>query len=294
MTEEKNSKALKVLTAVLTLGIIALGIYTVSFYMENQEKITRLETEKAGLEDDLNELIVKYDDAIATNDVMAKDLYEAKQRIETLLDSIQGMDKANYTVIRRFRNQINQLEREKERLFKTVDSLSKQNTRLANAVETSQTQLQQRIIYSDSVAQQNAILNEKISEGAKLQLTRLTGEGVIIKSSGDIVNTQRHRRTDKVRTCFNIGKNLITEPGDKALYIQVINPKNNLLGPSNTITFGEKVLQYSEKTTVFYENEDVDVCLLIDTEEKNIMSGIYTVNVFLDAELLASSSFDLK
>lgn len=294
MTEEKNSKALKVLTAVLTLGIIALGIYTVSFYMENQEKITRLETEKAGLEDDLNELIVKYDDAIATNDVMAKDLYEAKQRIETLLDSIQGMDKANYTVIRRFRNQINQLEREKERLFKTVDSLSKQNTRLANAVETSQTQLQQRIIYSDSVAQQNAILNEKISEGAKLQLTRLTGEGVIIKRSGDIVNTQRHRRTDKVRTCFNIGKNLITEPGDKALYIQVINPKNNLLGPSNTITFGEKVLQYSEKTTVFYENEDVDVCLLIDTDEKNIMSGIYTVNVFLDAELLASSSFDLK
>lgn len=294
MTEEKNSKALKVLTAVLTLGIIALGIYTVSFYMENQEKITRLETEKAGLEDDLNELIVKYDDAIATNDVMAKDLYEAKQRIETLLDSIQGMDKANYTVIRRFRNQINQLEREKERLFKTVDSLSKQNTRLANAVETSQTQLQQRIIYSDSVAQQNAILNEKISEGAKLQLTRLTGEGVIIKRSGDIVNTQRHRRTDKVRTCFNIGKNLIAEPGDKALYIQVINPKNNLLGPSNTITFGEKVLQYSEKTTVFYENEDVDVCLLIDTDEKNIMSGIYTVNVFLDAELLASSSFDLK
>ena len=294
MTEEKNSKALKILTAVLTLGIIALGIYTVSFYMENQEKISQLETEKAGLEEDLNELIVKYDDAIETNDIMSKDLYEAKQRIVNLLDSIKGIDKANYTVISRFRSQIRQLEKEKERLFKTVDSLSKQNIRLANAVETSQTELRQRIVYSDSIAQQNALLNEKITEGAKLQLTRLTGEGVIIKKSGDIVNTQRHRRTDKIRTCFNIGKNLIAEPGDKMLYIQVINPKNNLLGKNNSMKFGDKELRYSEETTVSYDNKDVDVCLLIDTLPNNVMSGIYTINVFLDDMLLGSSSFDLK
>lgn len=47
MTEEKNSKALKILTAVLTIGIIALGVYTMKFYNENQQTISRLENEKA-------------------------------------------------------------------------------------------------------------------------------------------------------------------------------------------------------------------------------------------------------
>ena len=91
MTEEKNSKALKILTAVLTIGIIALGVYTMKFYNENQQTISRLENEKADLESDLSELIIKYDTAISKNDVMAKDLYEAKQRIERLLDSIKGL-----------------------------------------------------------------------------------------------------------------------------------------------------------------------------------------------------------
>jgi uncharacterized protein YoxC len=294
MTEEKNSKALKILTAVLTIGIIALGVYTMKFYNENQQTISRLENEKADLESDLSDLIIKYDTAISKNDVMAKDLYEAKQRIERLLDSIKGLDNTNYAAISRFRNQIKKLEREKDQLFKTVDSLSRQNQRLATAVDSTNSVLKERIVLTDSLVQQNEILNEKVAAGSKMQLTKLAAEGVIIKNSGDIANTKRHRRTDKIRTCFTIAKNLIAEPGEKKLYAQIINPKNNLIGDNKQEMFEEKVLMYSATTKVFYENEELDICILIDADENNIISGVYQVNIFQDADLLATTSFTLK
>ncbi len=294
MTEEKNSKALKVLTAVLTLGIIALGIYTMRFYTENQKSISRLEDEKKVLEEDLSELIVKYDAALATNDFMAKDLYQAKQRIEKLLDSIENIDNANYSTISKFRTQIRRLEKEKDKLFFTLDSLSKRNQRLVTVVDSTKSILQQRNVYADSLTQENLLLNKKINEGARLQLSKLTGEGVVAKSSGTLMNTQRHRRTDKIRACFSITKNSIAEQGNRLLLVQIINPKNNIIGKRETKTFGDKVLVYSEETTVFYENNNVDICTLVDAAKEDIIPGIYTVNVFSDAELLSSNTFTLK
>ena len=48
-------------------------------------------------------------------------------------------------------------------------------------------------------------------------------------SNGKIIDTQRSRRADKIRICFELAPNKIAEKGNKLLYIQVINPKNNLL-----------------------------------------------------------------
>jgi uncharacterized protein YuzE len=58
--------------------------------------------------------------------------------------------------------------------------------------------------------------------------------------------------------------------------------------------FEEKVLMYSATTKVFYENEELDICILVDADENNIISGVYQVNIFQDADLLATTSFTLK
>jgi len=294
MTEEKNSRALKVLTAVLTLGIIALGIYTMRFYTENQKTISRLENEKTVLENDLNDQIIKYDTAIASNDIMAKDLYEAKQRIERLLDSIENFENTNYSTISKFRLQIKRLEREKDRLFSTVDSLSKQNKRLTTVVDSTTNALQKRNVYADSLVQENSLLTDKINEGARLQVGKLLGEGINVKSSGKLMNTQRHRRTDKFRACFSLTKNSIAEPGNRVILIQIINPKNNIIGKREMKNFGDKTIIFSDETTVFYENDNLDICNLVDANKEDIIPGNYIVNIFSEAELLSTSTFKLK
>ena len=54
--------------------------------------------------------------------------------------------------------------------------------------------------------------------------------GVIERSSGKQIPTERARRSDKIKVCFTVAKNKLTEAGDKELYVQVIDPKNNVLG----------------------------------------------------------------
>ena len=59
MTEQKSNNALKILTGVLAVALVALGIYTVKFYNEEKDNREILLQEKAVIEGELNELIVK-------------------------------------------------------------------------------------------------------------------------------------------------------------------------------------------------------------------------------------------
>ena len=84
MTEKKSNNALKILTGVLAVALIALGIYTIKFYNEEKENKAILQKEKTVIEDELNDLIIKYDEAIATNDEMHQNLVVAHERISML------------------------------------------------------------------------------------------------------------------------------------------------------------------------------------------------------------------
>jgi hypothetical protein len=122
----------------------------------------------------------------------------------------------------------------------------------------------------------------------------LRGEAVIVRSSGKVVDTRRSSRADKVRACFTLTPNSIADRGDRVLYVQVINPRNNLLGDKETMQFEDGVLNYSGKTKVYYENEELDVCVLVNATEENLIEGRYTINVFDGSKQIATTTMELK
>ena len=74
---------------------------------------------------------------------------------------------------------------------------------------------------------------------------------------------------------------------------QVIDPKNNVLGLNNELVFNEDVLNYSLISSFNYENNNLDICEYISSDEK-FETGNYTVNIFNKNTLLSSSSLTLK
>ena len=149
MTEKKNNTALKVLTGILAVALVALSIYTIKFYNEEKENKEILQKEKAVIEDELNELIVKYDEAIEENEIMDQDLVNARDRISRLLDSVKD-NEANLVLISRYRREIGDLKQEKDRLFRVVDSLSAQNRELSTSLDSTNVALEERTRISDS------------------------------------------------------------------------------------------------------------------------------------------------
>lgn len=290
---ENNSGKFKILIGVLSVLLIALAVYTVTLFNDNKATISNLETQKADIEQELEGLIANYDEVIKENELKDKDLLAARERIEVLLDSVKDAE-ANVALIQRYKAEINRLKQERAMLFKRADSLIAANKRLALERDSTSTELENTKLVVDSVSQENLAMNETIKKGSIVKATDLRGEAVIIRNSGKVVDTRRSSRADKIRACFTLAPNAIAQKGDRILYVQVINPKGVMMGDNTVKQFEEKNLNYSASTNVFYENEELDVCILVNARESNLIEGVYTLNLFDGPNLTASTTMTLK
>jgi len=257
MTTQNNNLTLKILIGVLGALLLILGIFTYKFYNEE------------------------------------KNLLKEKQRVVVLLDSLKDYD-ANVALIARYRREVSKLKKERERLFKLADSLTTANVQLTTDLDSTSTALTERIIFSDSLATQNSKLAEIVERGSALQASGVKAEGVRVRNSGKITTTSRSSRAEKVRVCFTLSPNKLTEKGDKELFAQVINPANNLIGDKVSVNFEDAVLTYSGRNKVFYENDALDVCIMVDVEEGELVKGNYVVNLFSGPRMIANTQFELK
>jgi predicted RNase H-like nuclease (RuvC/YqgF family) len=293
MSDQKSNNALKILTGVLAVALVALGIYTIKFYNDEKENRELLQQEKAVIEGELNDLIVKYDEAIAENEGLDSELNAARNRILALRDSVQVME-ANLALISRYRREVSNLKAEKEQLFRVVDSLSNQNQRLITEIDSTNNMLLERTRISDSLQVQTQTMASKIDKAAQLKLSNLRGEGVIERNSGRLVENDRTRRVDKIRACFTITPNTLATAGDKNIYVQVYNPNNELVGDQIAVQHDGGVMVYSAATKVYYENEELDVCLLANTNSNRLIEGAYKVLVYEGANLIGATGFSLR
>ncbi|WP_299435276.1 hypothetical protein [uncultured Aquimarina sp.] len=293
MTTQNNNLTLKILIGVLGALLLILGIFTYKFYNEEKREKAILQQEKDLIESELGELITKYDNAIALNEVMDDHLLKEKQRVVVLLDSLKDYD-ANVALIARYRREVSKLKKERERLFKLADSLTTANAQLATDLDSTNTALSERIVFSDSLATQNNKLAEIVERGSALQASGIKAEGVRVRNSGKITTTARSSRAEKVRVCFTLSPNKLTEKGDKDLFVQVINPENNLIGDKVSVNFDDAVLTYSGRNKVFYENDALDVCVLVDAAEGELVKGNYVVNLFSGPRMIDNTQFELK
>jgi hypothetical protein len=296
MTTDSNPTKFKVFIGLLIVLLFALGAYTYHLFSENQDSknsITTLETEKNGMETELEELIANYDVVIESNEFKDKELIAAKERIEILLTDVKNA-KLNEGLLKRYRAEIQTLKQERVVLFKRADSLARENITLQVQRDSTNVVLTDTYKVVDSMSLSNILLSETVKMGALVKATNLKSEAVIVRSSGKIVETQRASRADKIRACFTLAPNDIAEAGDKVLYVQVINPENNILGQKENITNADGLLTYSSTVKVFYEKDALDVCSLIDAKEDDLVKGRYIINVFEGTRLLLTNTLELK
>ena len=293
MNIEENNNKFKVIAGVLALSLVVLAVYTGKLYNDNKDTITILKSEKFDIESDLEHLIADYNQVIQDNEIKDKELIEAKKRIEALLIRVKDSE-ANIALIKRYRNEIGRLKDERSLLFKRADSLIAVNKLVVAERDNAFLELDETKKFADSISKKNQVLSDKIKTGSVVQAINLRGSGVIIKNNGKIIDTQRSRRANKIRICFALAPNEIAEKEDKLLYIQVINPKNNLLGEREVLNFENGTLNYSISTKVFYEKEELDVCVLVNSKEEDLLKGLYNINVFDGSTLIATSKMILK
>ncbi|CAH8283138.1 hypothetical protein EV196_102112 [Mariniflexile fucanivorans] len=294
MENNKSSMGLKVALGIALVLFLGTAFYTMNLYQSSSKTQQDLTEQKQLVMNDLNAMAKQYDEAIGENEVANNDLIEARARIQGLIDSLK-ISETNIKSLWSYKQKYVSLQKEMDVLLAENDKLKIQNSYLATSLDSTRVRLEERTIFTDSLLIQNNALAEVVSNAAVLGAVNMKGFGVIERTSGKLIPTERASRTDKIRVCFTVPKNKLVQSGDQELYVQVIDPKSNTLGLNEQVRFGDKALNYSIVSKFNYENTSLDVCEFVAAKGKTeFQKGRYIINVYNEKDLVATSEFTLK
>ena len=292
-TQSNNNNRAKILIGLLVVLLVSLAGYIYTLIQQNKETVLFLEADKAEVQKELEAIVVSYNEILQDNKLKDKELIAARDRIIVLLDSVKDY-KANLSIITRYKAQVRALKNERAQLFKRADSLLVVTQRLAIEKDSTTAVLIKTIKVVDSVTTANTQLFNSLEKGALIGISNLDATAIIVRKGGKIKETKRANRADKIRVCYTIAPNTLAQAGDRVLYVQVINPDNNIIGDKSNITFGQDLLTYSKSESVFYENQALDVCAIVGSTGQDVLKGLYTINIFDAQRQIGSTTLMLK
>ncbi|MBF6607332.1 MAG: hypothetical protein ITG00_01180, partial [Flavobacterium sp.] len=263
MMENQNSNS-KLKAIIIILAILLAGSLAYMYKMSSDAKSTQtvLVKEKDDVMKDLEALKATYDTALAENTSMSEELIAEREKVVQLMADLDK-SKGDVASLRKYRDQVRVLENKMKGLMQEIAVLKKENEGLTIARDSMVVALGEQRTFNDTLVVQNENLAKTVEKASALTVMNLRTQAIIERNSGKQVVTERARRADKLKVCFTIAENKVAKGGDKLYYVQIIDPKNNIIGSKITENFGTQSLTYSFTTTVTYANQTVDVCELV-------------------------------
>lgn len=292
----------------LVLALIALSGFVYVNY-SNQKKIqTFIEQENKLVENELSEMLSRYDVLELDNGTVKLQLEESKRKLKSILDSVKSL-KPNVALISRYKAQLINLKLKNASILALVKKLKTKNDSLIitnQKVETALTYTQKKLKNRSTTAQvlktenakledRNLTLEDQLEEAKRIAIANMNAEGVKRIRNDRVISTSRASRIKNFHINFTMLANRYVDRGNKSIYIQVLDPQNNIVSYQAQVKFNEKSLIYSRKEIVDYKNNDLDVSVFIDIDEKkDLVKGTYFISVFHDEELIGNTSIKLK
>ena len=297
--QDKKRRNLTVLVVMLLITNIATLFL---FYNERQENVqlvtdnTDLTTEKSNLTRELEDMLARYDSVSTDNVEMLAQIAEQREQIKKMLKEAEK-HKDDAWVIYKLRKEASTLRDVMKNYLVTIDSLNTANQELIVQKAEVETKLNKQKEQNTELSDKNDKLAEKVKLGSKLKAVDLVSFGQRVKNSTVHRETDRAKRTDKIKTCFTIDKNEVTKPGKKIIYLRIVGPDGEVLSYDQSkeymFTYDGKEGLYSRKEEIMYEGEEMDMCLYWDMLEE-ALEGKYIVEMYAEDYLMGTTSFELK
>ncbi|MFO7674138.1 MAG: hypothetical protein R6V74_10565 [Lutibacter sp.] len=290
--KKSNTNLIIIALAVLLLGALAYTFYTSS---EHKKLTDEIEVEKLEIEQNLDSMIVRYEDAIAEKTSMSGELIIERDRIIALRDSIKDLKVVNYSMLRRYKGEISKLEESNKKLFLLNESLTSSNQLLTSNLDSAKVVITRQIAKNDTLTTQNLTLAQKVAIGSELKISTAKVLAMKERSSGKLVETTRANNTDALRINLTIIKNDIAEKGDRQVYIQIVDAQGKTMSPKGEFTLSNNTqVSYSDLSMVNYMNEAIDLISLVEVNRDLMKTGTYTVNIYIENKFAGATKFVLK
>ena len=294
MEQSKSNSSLKVV--IVIMGLLLVGSLAYIFKLSNdvtdsKNTITTVMSEKEKVLADLSALKTSYDIAISENTTMSDELVAERNKVVKLMEDVKKSNGTSAS-LSQYKQKYVELDGKMKTLLVQVDELTKKNSTLTTKIDSTEVVLGDAKRTNENLLGQNSEMAKTIEIASKLTITNLKASAFKLKSSGKQIETDKASRADALKISFTIAENKIAKSGDQIYYVQVIDADNNVLGEKKSITFGDKLLNYSFVSTVKYTNKTIEVSELLPG--KDFPKGNYFINIFDQKELVNFSTFSLK
>lgn len=296
--EKKSSSSVKwwIIIGLLLIGLGGLGFYSYKTQKEHQKINEAIQEEKNEIAGNLDNMIVKYEDAISQNTSLSTELEVERDRVIVLRDSIKKLKRVNYSLIKKYRKQIANLQLLNQRLFRKNDSLISLSKSLSLNLEKEKEKVAHHQSRIDTLTKRNYELEGKVTVGSILQADKFTVTPLKERSSGKLVSTSRARRVSAFRIGFFIKKNIIANKGKRIAYVQVKNKEGKVLGEEKgmiELNTGDRI-QYSDKIEFNYNKEEIEVIALPKVVKGTVLKGFVDITVYIEGALAGGTMYKLK
>jgi len=268
----KKNNVLKLSTLILVL-LLLFSLFKFHKVTSNFDNFKEKSFEESKLkQSQLDEILIKYDSL----------------RLNTKDNSLNFITKAEKNDVEDFED--NDVNNSEENI---IDS---QIQILKNAIETDSKQV---VFLTKKISSDKKTLNKleslKIKDvnikADKLSVTNINARGVKIIT--DKYGRSSDKKIQQLRVCFTVEGNEFIKKGDKKFYIQIVNPRNQIISTESTfIELKDVKLIYSAKVEANYAQKDIDICTYVDLEKSKTIKGKYKINVYNEFSKIGTAIFD--
>ncbi len=297
--EKKSSSKGWIILAILLLIIIAaILIWYVPMKNKYLGLLDEKEIQQIELQQELDKLMMLHDSIKAEYGTLSDSLYLKDSIIMANAKEIQEL--LNYKwEYRKVNKKLGMLREITQGYVHQIDSLFTVNSELKEENEKIRQQYTREQNKSRELIREKETLVDKVKEATVLKAYNVTALGVRETGSGRERETDKAKKIEKVKICFTVGENKLTEPGIKIIYVRILRPDNVVVtqkvGEDYSFTFQDQQLEYTSKKEIDYQNQEMYTCLYWakKNKEEAAMVGVYKISVYTDGYLIGEASFEL-
>lgn len=275
----------------LMVAITILAAFSYNNYTSAQSKEDFFKQEKKLLENQISNVIISHDKLNELNNKLKLEVDKSKQIVSQIQDSLDELQ-VNISLTNKYRHELSTLKKQQSSLLKKEDSFYTVNNDLVKENTTISRLLNKQTDVISALKEEKAQLNSNLEKGALVFANSFEATAFFIKKSGDIIKTQRADKTNLFKVNFVLAENPLALHQEKEIFVQIIDPDNNVVADKGAIEFGNSSLIYSYKTNVFYNKKALNISVDVESNQ-TLKAGRYFITIFDGNRQLGSTQIIL-
>jgi Tfp pilus assembly protein PilO len=299
MEDKERAQSNRVFLILAVILLVLSGVLGWQLYEQKQAN-DQLAAEKAQLVVEKDELIAELEDLEADyssmkdeNGQLNAELAEQLELINQLKTDVKKY-KDDAAKLSWYRSQLKAFKEKYAVLESQFDSLATVHDSLQGEYGNLQGEYTKQTGLNQELTSENMDLANKVAMGSVLTAYQIAFEGV--RGKKEKVNTKA-KRVEKLKTCFTLSENPITQKGAKTIYLRIVGPDGKVLtkGRGEEFEFEGGSMTYSSSKDIDYDGTAIDgICMYYPAPSTGFVEGKHTLELYVDKALIGTAAVSLK